>query len=216
MNVWRRLRRPARRFPPIAWLAIGLGNPGSEYAGTRHSVGHEVVRALASRWECALDQVQHRTRFGYHRIGSDRVCLAVSLTYMNDSGQAVGPLCRAFGLPPDQLLVIADDLDLPLGTLRLRCSGGSGGHRGLASVIRALGTDSFARLRVGIGRPPPGRDPAEYVLAPFGRSERLEADQVVQLAASAVETTLRDGLDAAMNAYNGGTDRRPSADHRGA
>jgi len=191
-----------RETPTLEWLIVGLGNPGPRYAGTRHNLGREAVEALAARHGAALDQAKFNARFGRGRIGAVPVALATPLTYMNESGRAVAPLARFFRVPPERLLVAFDDLDLPLGTLRLRAEGGAGGHNGMADVLRALGTTGVPRLRLGIGRPPAGWDPADYVLSRFAAGERAEADALAQAAADAAERVVAQGLEAAMNAVN--------------
>jgi PTH1 family peptidyl-tRNA hydrolase len=184
------------------WLVVGLGNPGPRYAGTRHNLGRVAVERLAARHGTALDTVKHQSRFGTARLDDSRVCLVVPTTYMNESGRPVAALARFYRVPPERLLLVYDDLDLPLGTLRLRPEGGAGGHNGVSDVIRQLGTSAFPRLRLGIGRPPPGWDGADYVLATFRPAERPEADETAERAADAIERVLADGLDAAMNAVN--------------
>lgn len=197
-----RLRLPTGRDEQVDWLIIGLGNPGPRYRGTRHNIGRAVVEALAERLGVSLDRVRANARLATCRLGEQRLCLAVPMCFMNESGRAVAPLARFYKIPLDRLLVVSDDLDLPLGVLRLRPAGSAGGHRGLESVIAALGTREFPRLRVGIGRPPAGWDPADYVLAPFSTDEQPLAEQVVQRATEAIQTFLTEGIEAAMNAYN--------------
>jgi PTH1 family peptidyl-tRNA hydrolase len=184
-------------------LVVGLGNPGNEYAKQRHNVGFQVVDALAqahglsfARRKAAQAQVAEG------RIGSRMVLLAKPRTFMNLSGKAVGRLHRAYEIPPERILVVYDDLDLPLGRLRLRAEGGSGGHKGMRSIIDALGTQSFPRLRVGIDRPPGGMDPAEYVLEPFAREKQALLAQTVDLAMAAVECWLAEGIITAMDRFN--------------
>jgi len=186
----------------LVWLVVGLGNPGPRYAGSRHNIGREVVEALASRHHLRLDRTKFNARYGCGPVAGRRVGLAAPLTYMNVSGQAVAPLARFFKVPPEQLLLVYDDLDLPLGSLRLRRGGGSGGHNGVASVAGSLGTAEIPRLRVGIGRPPPGWDAADYVLAGFTPDELATVAATLPPAVDAIEAVLRDGLDAAMNAVN--------------
>ena len=185
-----------------AHLIVGLGNPGQGYARHRHNVGFRVVETLADRHRLAFDRLQHRARVGIGRIAGARVVLAKPLTYMNRSGESVGPLLHWYKLSRKQLLVIYDDLDISLGTLRLRPEGGSGGHHGLRSIIDRLGSGEFARLRVGIGRPPAGWDPADYVLSPFTADELPVVVDVSDRAAMAVERWLVDGIEAAMNEFN--------------
>jgi peptidyl-tRNA hydrolase, PTH1 family len=201
-----RLLRPlGRRAPEAAleWLVVGLGNPGPRYAGTRHNVGRDTVRLLAQRHGLHLDATRFGARYGAGRVAEVRVGLAEPLTFMNLSGQAVAPLARFFKVAATQVLLVVDDLDLPLGTIRIRPGGGSGGHNGVTSVLAALGTRDVPRVRLGIGRPPAAWDAADYVLARFAPAEAQAARDLTERGADAVEAVLRDGLDAAMNAVNG-------------
>ena len=183
-------------------LIVGLGNPGPQYAGNRHNAGFQVVERLAEAHEIKLDRLQFKARVGVGTIEGHHVVLAKPLTFMNLSGQAVGPLVRWYKVPLESLLVVMDDLDLPLGTIRLRPSGGAGGHKGLQSIIDALGTRAFPRLRIGIGRPPPGWDPADYVLHDFTPDEQPIIAQAYEQAMAAIECWLVEGIDAAMNRFN--------------
>jgi len=202
MTLWRRLVRRPATGPAVDWLVVGLGNPGDRYAHTRHNVGRDAVVALAARWDVPLDRVRDNARCGQGRLGLLRVLLASPLTYMNESGRAVAPLARFYRLAPGQVLVVCDDLDLPLGVTRLRPGGGAGGHHGLDSLIATFGTDGFPRLRLGIGRPPPGWDAADYVLSRFARAEAPTVAAAIARAGDVVEAALADGIEAAMNRYN--------------
>ena len=182
-------------------LAIGLGNPGAEYEDTRHNVGHRVVDALTERLDIALDhEPDALVGWGTH-AGAD-LGLAIPLTYMNRSGDAVGALRAHYNLSADQLLIIVDDLHLPVGTLRLRPSGSSGGHNGLAHVAQRLGTSAFPRLRIGIGDDFARGQQADYVLSPFTDAQMPDAQAALQNAAEAVLTVAAADLDAAMNQFN--------------
>jgi PTH1 family peptidyl-tRNA hydrolase len=189
-------------------MVVGLGNPGREYAGHRHNIGFRVVDALARAHGVAFARRKGaKARVAEARRpedrASDRLILFVKpQTFMNLSGQAVVRLSRAHAIPPERILVVYDDLDLPLGRLRLRPEGGSGGHKGMRSIIDALGTQAFPRLRVGIDRPPTGVDPTEYVLRPFFREEQVLVAEVVERAAAAVECWLEEGILAAMDRFN--------------
>lgn len=187
-----------------ASLVVGLGNPGPEYARNRHNVGFCCVEALASAHGLAFDKRQKKARVALGDALGRRVILAKPQTFMNDSGRAAAPLARFYRVPPERLLVVYDDLDLPLGTLRLRPEGGSGGHKGMRSVIEHLGGQQFPRLRFGIGRPPGKMDPAAYVLQDFAEDEEELLAGVLDRAVAAVETWLADGIEAAMNRYNSG------------
>lgn len=181
---------------------VGLGNPGEEFARTRHNVGADVVQVLVARHGGALKRSKDRVLSCEVCIGDARVALAIPTTFMNLSGEALRPLVRRYGVSIDHLVVIVDDLDLPVAKLRLRHGGGTGGHRGLASIVQTLHDDEFTRIRIGIGRPPGAQDPADYVLRRFGKSDRDAIDAAIEQAADAVETVVAAGHAEAMNRYN--------------
>ncbi|MEW6523959.1 MAG: aminoacyl-tRNA hydrolase [Bacillota bacterium] len=183
-------------------LIVGLGNPGSDYEGTRHNIGFLVVDRLARRYRIALSGRRFMAHWGRGRIGKNEVVLAKPQTYMNRSSLAVVSLLKEFCLGPDALVVVHDDLDLDPGRLRVRPHGGSGGHRGVLSLIEALGTDEFVRVRIGIGRPPPGIDPIDYVLAGFTDLESEQIGAGIHHATAAITTIIEDSVEAAMNRYN--------------
>lgn len=180
-------------------ILFGLGNPGDRYRYTRHNLGSEALKFLARRH--SLTWKRGRGSYLLSRWGfADReITLLESLTYMNDSGRA---LEEYGGVDPSTLLVLCDDMSLPLGRMRIRGGGGSGGHLGLESVITTVGTERFARLRLGIGSPPAGIDWSEYVLMPFLEEERETARELIETAAGALEAIIGEGLDRAMNRYN--------------
>jgi PTH1 family peptidyl-tRNA hydrolase len=187
-------------------LVVGLGNPGREYDGTRHNIGFAALDRLAERLGCSF---RSRSRFSAQVAeagagGAGKVMLAKPQTFMNRSGSAVQALLVWLKIEPTQLLVVVDDADLPLGQIRLRASGGSGGHNGLRSIIEALGgNEEFARLRVGIGRTAPvGTDITGHVLGRFAPAEREVAEEAVATAVEAMECCLRDGLAEGMNRFN--------------
>jgi len=183
-------------------LIVGLGNPGREYADTRHNIGWRVVESLAARAGLAAWREKFEARLAEGRLAGRKVVLARPVTYMNESGRSVRPMMDFWKLETDALLVVVDDMALPVGRLRLRPSGSPGGHKGLASIARHLGHEGFARLRVGIGTPPDQLDGADYVLARFAPSERLAIADIVARATDAAETWIRSGPEAAMNAFN--------------
>lgn len=186
------------------YLIVGLGNPGREYENTRHNVGFRCVDALAQAHGLVYAaKKQSKARVADGLVAGQRVLLARPQTFMNLSGGAVQGLMAFYKIPPERLMVILDDLDLPPGTLRIRSKGGSGGHRGLTDIIQRLGTQDFARIRFGIGRPPGQMDPAAFVLLPFTGDEQSAADQTAQRVVKTVETWLTEGIDTAMNRFNG-------------
>lgn len=184
-------------------LIVGLGNPGAEYAEHRHNIGFQVAEALASAHSLTFArQKAMKARVAEGQIGARQVLVAKPQTFMNLSGKAVSRLSRAREIPAERIMVIYDDLDLPLGRLRLRPEGGSGGHRGMRSIIDLLGTQAFPRLRVGIDRPPGSKDPAEYVLQPFDEDQQALAAGAIARAVAAIECWLADGILAAMDRFN--------------
>lgn len=184
------------------FLVVGLGNPEDEYEGTRHNVGFEVADTLAKRAGLRFSDKKFKARMARGDIAGESCVLLKPQTYMNVSGESVGPAAGFFKLATKEIIVVHDELDLPIGRIKLKIGGGHGGHNGLRSLKQHLPDDGFVRVRIGIGRPPPEWDPADYVLSRFKSSERREADRAVDEAADAVESILRDGLDKAMNVYN--------------
>jgi len=182
-------------------LAIGLGNPGAEYENTRHNVGHMVIDALAERMDMSLAH-QLNALVGWGAADDAEIGLAVPLTYMNRSGDPVATLREHWDLDLDQLLVVVDDLHLPVGTIRLRPSGSSGGHNGLAHVAQRLGTTEFPRLRVGVGDDYPDGEQVDYVLSPFSTEQKPAVRDAIEAAGDAILTTAQQDLDAAMNRFN--------------
>jgi PTH1 family peptidyl-tRNA hydrolase len=199
---WRRAPRASRQGTPADLLVVGLGNPGDEYARTRHNVGAETVELLAKRHGAALRKGKERALTVEITIDSRRVALAVPLTYMNDSGLAVAALARRFGVEPDQIVVIHDELDLPTATLRVKSGGGLAGHNGLRSIHSHLHSADFQRVRIGVGKPPSKEQGVDHVLRRFSKRERAEIDVTLEQAADAVECILIDGIDVAMNRFN--------------
>ncbi len=185
-------------------LILGLGNPGEDYRDTRHNVGFRVVEELARRWQVPLDQPECNSLAG-RRAGEEDVLLVMPQTYMNRSGYAARCFAERHGLDPAAVLVVYDEVSLPLGKLRVRRGGSPAGHRGLESIIEHLRTSEIPRLRLGVA--PEGgvtdADLADFVLAPFAPEEREAVEEMIRRAADACETWLRDGVDAAMRGFNG-------------
>ena len=185
------------------YLIVGLGNPGPKYAANRHNVGFRCVGQLAAAHGLAFCRRQGRARLARGTIKACDTILAQPQTFMNESGRAVASLARFYRVPLERLLVVYDDLDLPLGTVRLRPEGGSGGHKGVRSVIDHLGGQlAFSRLRIGIDRPPGTMDPAAYVLRDFSSKEQPSLEDALDRAVGAIEVWLTEGIEAAMNCYN--------------
>jgi PTH1 family peptidyl-tRNA hydrolase len=182
---------------------VGLGNPGSQYKGTRHNVGFEVVEALASRASVGFESAPAEALIAKWRRPEEVVLLVKPLTFMNLSGQAIGELARYFKIDVADLFVVVDEVHLPLGKLRARARGSAGGHNGLKSVIAHLG-DEFARLRLGVGRGADQRNLADHVLAKFEKGEAAEVERMTARAADAAEMFIASGIGAVMNAFNGG------------
>jgi PTH1 family peptidyl-tRNA hydrolase len=189
------------------WLVVGLGNPGREYAGNRHNIGFGVADLLASR---------AGAKFGRHKravaevaegrlgFGGPKLILVKPLTYMNLSGAPVVSLAQFFKVPVDNVLAVHDELDVPFGQVRVKRGGGEGGHNGLRSMSKSLGSKEYARVRFGIGRPPGRQDPADYVLSDFSGAERKELDFLIDRAADVVEAVVLEGVEWAQNKYHGG------------
>lgn len=189
------------------YLVVGLGNPGPKYQNTRHNVGFRCVDALVAAHGLTFKpRKQSKARIADGAIAGRSVLVAKPQTFMNLSGAAVQGLAAFYKIPPDRIIVVFDDLDLPLGTLRIRPKGGSGGHKGLTDIIQRLGTQDFPRIRFGIGRPPGRMDPAAFVLYPFDERDRVLVEDTVARAVKAIETWLAEGIESAMNRYNGSPD----------
>lgn len=204
----RRTRPPDPGVSEAPWLIVGLGNPGPQYAATRHNIGVMAVEQLvdqmsgrlASHRRCHADV--YEGRLGPVGHGATRVVVARARGYMNESGGPVACLRDFYKVPMDQVVVVHDELDLPLGGLRIKHGGGDNGHNGLRSVRRSLGTGDYYRVRLGIGRPPGRQDPADFVLRPFPGSQQAEVDLLCAEGADAVEVLVREGLAAAQNRFN--------------
>jgi PTH1 family peptidyl-tRNA hydrolase len=183
-------------------LVVGLGNPGNEYDGTRHNIGFEVAEELARRGGIRMGEKKFKAVLGKGTLAGESVVIMEPQTYMNLSGESVGPAAGFFKVAPEEIVVIHDDLDIECGRMKLKQGGGHGGHNGLRSLVRHLPSAEFVRVRVGIGRPPPRWDAADYVLSRFTGGERPAMDDAVTEAADAVEAIFRDGIRRAMNEFN--------------
>lgn len=182
-------------------MIVGLGNPGPEYKNTRHNVGFDVIDLLAKRHRIKVDRAKHKAKYGLGMVADTPVLLAKPLTFMNASGQAVAPLMREHGMKPEHVLVVADDLDMVLGRVRLKPKGSAGGHNGHRSLIASLGTQDYPRLKIGIGSVDKSKT-LHHVLGPFHPDEREDAKAALELAADAVELVVGRNLEAGMELVN--------------
>jgi PTH1 family peptidyl-tRNA hydrolase len=180
-------------------VIVGLGNPGRQYAHTRHNVGFDVLDIIAKRRKTHNLSRQFRGLVGKFDHFGEEILLVKPQTYMNESGQTVGQIARKYNLQPEDIIVIYDDMDLPPGKLRIRARGSSGGHKGMKSIIQHIHSEDFPRIRIGIGH---GGEAIDHVLTRFNRKERESMDVTLEQAADAIDMILEDGLDAAMNVFN--------------
>ena len=183
-------------------IIAGLGNPGAEYAHTKHNVGFMLVDVLAEKLGAASWKEDFFSALTEVRIGGEKVFLVKPLTYMNNSGEALGPMLSYYKLDVDDLVVVHDDMDIPAGMVRIRKKGSSGGHNGIKSIIAHVGSEDFARVRIGIGRPPAGWTVIHHVLAPFSTEDTPKIRAAIDYLLPAVESIVTDGVDFAMNRYN--------------
>jgi PTH1 family peptidyl-tRNA hydrolase len=191
-----------RRGKKQWYLIVGLGNPGRAYRNNRHNVGFMCIDWMATDWSLDLRKTQSKALITTAQKMDQNLILAKPQTFMNNTGRSIAPLTRFYKVDPTRLLVIYDDLDLPTGELRMRPFGGSGGHRGMRSIIQSLGTSEFPRLRIGIGRPPGRMDPADYVLQDFDPDEALLIDIAFRQCQDCISRFLLDGIEAAMTYCN--------------
>jgi len=202
VSLFSRKREP-KRGTPFDWLIVGLGNPGKEYARSRHNVGAETVELVAGRIGASLKAGRDRARVAETRIGERRVVIAVPTTYMNLSGEAVSALVRRYGIErPEQVIVVQDELDFPPGKLQVKSGGGLAGHNGLRSISQHMKSNDFLRVRIGVGKPSAKEHGKGHVLNKVPKAERELLDVIVQKAADAVEVIVADGVDAAMQQFN--------------
>ena len=188
----------------VDWLLVGLGNPGDQYENTRHNVGFMVADELAERHNIPVKRLKFRALTNTVTIGDRKVLLMKPVTYMNLSGEAVHEAAAFYKIPPEHILVVSDEVALAPGKLRVRRSGSAGGHNGLKNIIAHLGTDQFPRIRLGVGQKPhPDYDMADWVLGKFQGEDKKAVEAAVKKAADAAECLIREGVDKAMNQYNG-------------
>jgi len=187
---------------PSPFLIAGLGNPGRRFRKDRHNIGFMVLDRLIKSFDLRFSRKQQKALVTDGQIAEHKIIFAKPQTYMNDVGKSIVPLLRYYRIPYDHLLVIFDDLDLPLGTIRIRHQGGSGGHRGMRSILQELGEDAFPRMRLGIGRPPGQMDPANYVLQKFSKDEIELVNIVLEQAVEGIQVFIREGIELAMTRFN--------------
>ena len=186
----------------VSWLLVGLGNPGAKYASTRHNMGFLALDGLADREGFRFNKLRFRAWTAQWKVGDQQVLVMKPQTYMNLSGESVGAAARFYKIPAEHILVISDDIDLPVGKLRLRSAGSAGGHNGLKNIIQHLGSERFPRIKVGVGAKPPKMDLADYVLSRFGAEEQKLMDEAFGEAAEAAVMMMTAGAERAMNHYN--------------
>lgn len=192
----------------MTWIVAGLGNPGERYAGTRHNLGYRTVEELASRNSERFKKVRFvPVEVAEITHGGERLLLGRSQRFYNESGEVYASLARKRDVPPERIVVVHDDIDLAFGALRIKQGGSAGGNRGVESFVRALRTPDFYRVRLGVGRPPGRQDPVDFVLQPFGKRQEADVRMVVDDAADAVLSLVREGLVAAQDRYNRSTPR---------
>ncbi|MDL1902979.1 aminoacyl-tRNA hydrolase [Anaerolineae bacterium CFX9] len=194
------------------YLIVGLGNPGPRYERTRHNIGWQTLDRLALRHGLTFSKNEHHAQTASGTIVGQRVILAKPQTYMNLSGNSVAPLAHYYKITPDRILIVCDDLDLPLGTLRIRKGGSSGGQNGLRHIVERLGTQEIPRIRIGISRPPGRMDPADWVMTPFKGDDEILAVEMQDRAVRAIETWLTEGIELAMSRHNGSGEERRKKD----
>jgi len=185
------------------YAVVGLGNPGNKYRGTRHNVGFDTIDCLAQRNNTKITKIKFKSLYGEAQIGSHKVLLIKPQTYMNRSGEAVLDVYNFYKLPVENFIVIVDDVDISFSSLRIRAKGSAGSHNGMKSIIYLLQNDNFPRVKIGIGKPSEEQDLADFVLSGFNKEKRTIIDETIEKAAMAVEKIITDGINAAMNEYNG-------------
>ena len=204
MALFGRAKRPERRGTPYDALVVGLGNPGKQYDGSRHNVGFDAIAALAAQCSTTLKAGRDRSLVAETRINDKRVVLAMPTTFMNESGNAVSPLARRYGIDePSQLIVVHDELDLEPGVVRVKIGGGLAGHNGLRSIAHHLKNQDFVRVRIGVGKPPTKEQGADHVLSRLSAADRRVLDDAVAVAVEAVTLIVEHGAEHAMQRING-------------
>jgi PTH1 family peptidyl-tRNA hydrolase len=184
------------------WAVVGLGNPGRRYSGTRHNVGFALVKKTAKEWKVKLRKKIFFSKAGEVERKEDKILLALPQTYMNKSGLAVKKILQGRDIKPEHIVVVYDDLDIPLGEIRIRKRGGPGSHKGMSSIVEEIGTEAFPRIRIGLGPLPDGEDAVDYVLSSFDKAEESSLEEGLKKAREALEMILSGEVERAMNTYN--------------
>lgn len=185
------------------YIIVGLGNPGKKYEHTRHNAGFDVLDILAEEYDIKIDKIKHKALIGEGRIGSEKVVLVKPQTYMNLSGESVQSVFQFYKVDMDHLILVYDDIDLDIGKLRIRKKGSAGSHNGMKSIIKCLGSQDFPRIRVGVSKPEPNRDLADFVLSRVPKDQSDDMRSGLEKAVKTVEEIIRTDIDMAMNKYNG-------------
>jgi len=185
------------------FLIAGLGNPGKDYRHTRHNIGFMVIDHLSNELKIPVKKVKQKSLIGIGKLDNKEILLVKPQTFMNNSGESIAPLMRYYKVPHQNLMVIHDDLDIPFGIIRIRPTGGTSGQKGMKSIIEKLGSQEFPRIRMGIGRPPGHMDPVDFVLENFSKDQLSILENILEDATNAIKTFIIDGLNKAMNTYNG-------------
>ena len=201
-SLFASIAKPKESALPISWLVVGLGNPEGEYRGTRHNAGFTAIDALAEKCGAEVKKLKHRALVGEASLQGVRVLLMKPQTYMNLSGEAVADAATFYKIPPEQVLVICDDVSFDPGVLRIRKKGSAGGHNGLKSIIACLGSDAFPRIKMGVGKKPEGYDMADFVLGRFGKEDGEKMNAAAQAAADAAILFVNGKADEAMNRFS--------------
>lgn len=200
--VWDRLKSMFKKAAGVDWIVVFLGNPGDKYKNTRHNAGFMAADAVEARTGARIGRLKFKALTGTAQVGPQRLLLMKPQTYMNLSGQAVREAMAFYKVPLERVLVVSDDVSLPLGKLRIRRSGSAGGHNGLKDIIARCGGEGFPRIKIGVGSPAEGADMADWVLSPFTKAEMPVMLDAARRAAEAVEVIVQQGIDAAMNQFN--------------
>ena len=185
------------------YVVVGLGNPGKQYDKTRHNVGFDVIDILAKEYDISVTKIKHKALIGEGRIGSEKVLLVKPQTYMNLSGETLIDIYQYYKVDMDNIIVIYDDIDLDVGKIRIRKKGSGGTHNGMRSIVKCLGSTDFPRVRVGVSKPRPGQDLADFVLSRFRKEEAINLETGLEKAYRAVDSIIRENIDISMNKYNG-------------